>query len=119
VGQTIVFCGLPACATGARVSHPEGEIAEQLEAPSDKQLTGDSEHPTAVSRFKETWSKNTTLLEIKEQSGRQVDPQIVGALTEPRRERRFRTKELPAFVGVAINEFSSCSHSHGRGFAAR
>ena len=45
MGQTIVFCGLPACAAGARSSHPEGVPAEQLEVAANKRLPGDSKVP--------------------------------------------------------------------------
>ena len=52
VGQTIVFCGLPACGAGARSSHPEGESAEQLKVAALKRLSGDSRSRTAGFRMK-------------------------------------------------------------------
>src|ERR1039458_5089756 len=51
VGQTIVFCGLPACAAGARSSRPEGVPAEQLEVAANKRLPGDSKVPNCRIRL--------------------------------------------------------------------
>ena len=51
MGQTIVFCGLPACAAGARSSHPEGVPAEQLEVAANKRLPGDSKVPNCRIRL--------------------------------------------------------------------